>query len=76
MSLAKSGTSALRWRKARHSIHNGDCVEVSPARSEVFVRDSKDPGGVMLGYPASTWRTFVFNAKNGEFDALKLLTSS
>lgn len=53
------------WRKARRSMSNGDCVEVAPANGKIFVRDSKNPGGPMLGYPADAWRNFLSDARRG-----------
>jgi hypothetical protein len=73
MSLVRQGTGAPAWRKARRSVHNGDCVEVAHAGSEILVRDSKDPDAAMLGYLACTWRSFLIDTKNGKFDLLKLL---
>jgi Domain of unknown function (DUF397) len=73
VSVAKVEWGQLDWRKARRSIGAGDCVEVSPAYGEILVRDSKNPDGVMLGYPAAAWRAFLSGAKQGYFDDHKLL---
>jgi len=59
------------WRKARRSIGNGECVEVAPAVGNVAVRDSVDPDGLILRYSAVSWRSFLANAKNGSFDAVR-----
>jgi hypothetical protein len=72
MSRIEAGIHASVWRKARRSISNGECVEVAAARHEVLVRDSKNPSGATLGYPAGSWLTFVSSAKRGDFDVLKL----
>ena len=68
MSITEAGPGLLDWRKARRSIGNGDCVEVAPAGTGVFVRDSKNPSAAMLGYPAMAWRSFLLSAKQGNFD--------
>lgn len=58
----------LNWRKARRSQGNGDCVEVAAAGGRVLVRDSKNPDGIVLGYPAGSWLSFVASAKRGAYD--------
>ena len=40
-------------------MNNGDCVEVALADGKILVRDSKDPSGPVLEYPARVWRNFV-----------------
>jgi hypothetical protein len=48
------------WRKTTHSGGNGgNCVEVAPADAAIAVRDSKDPAGPALTFPASRWREFL-----------------
>jgi len=55
----------LTWRKAQRSMNNGECVEVAPANGKIFVRDSKNPRGPALEYPADAWRNFLIEAKRG-----------
>ncbi|WP_033220830.1 DUF397 domain-containing protein [Kitasatospora phosalacinea] len=58
------------WRKSSHSANGGNCVEVSdnfPAA--VPVRDSKDPHGPALVFPAAAWSAFVTAVRNGGLDA-------
>lgn len=59
----------LEWRKATASGNNG-CIEVSPLRDGVALRDSKDPDGPMLTYTHHEWSAFLDGAKKGEFDHL------
>ena len=68
MSTADSDTSGLVWRKASRSAANGECVEIASVPSQVFVRDSKNPGGDMLAYAPETWRQFLVAAKQGHLD--------
>ena len=56
------------WRKASHSVNNGQCVEVASARVTVMVRDSVSPSGAAISYPASTWRIFLASARAGAYD--------
>jgi hypothetical protein len=42
----------LEWRKAKRSVGNGACVEVASVNGRIAVRDSVNPGGVLLQYPA------------------------
>lgn len=69
MSLRGHELSDLNWRKAQLSISNGACVEVASVAESVFVRDSKDPHGLVLRYPASSWQSFSSAARRGEFDS-------
>lgn len=59
------------WRKTRRSIGNGECVEVAPIVGNVAVRDSVDPNGPVLRYSAVSWRSFLVDAKSGDFDAAR-----
>jgi hypothetical protein len=68
MSLAKEERCLLNWRKARRSMGNGDCVEVAPANGKIFVRDSKNPSGPALEYPAKAWWNFIAEARLGNLD--------
>ena len=61
----------LNWRKARRSMNNGNCTEVATAAGMVAVRDSKDPQGPVLFYPATSWALFLNAASNGSFDSLR-----
>lgn len=68
MPLAEEERCLLNWRKARRSMGNGDCVEVAPANGKIFVRDSKNPSGPALEYPADAWRNFLAEALLGNLD--------
>jgi hypothetical protein len=49
-------------------MNAGDCVEIAPANGKIFVRDSKNPCGPALEYPADAWRGFLAETKLGSFD--------
>ena len=52
------------WRKSSRSGDNaGACVEVGTAGAAVAVRDSKDPDGPLLAFPAGTWTEFAERVK-------------
>ncbi|MFG2198978.1 DUF397 domain-containing protein [Kitasatospora sp. NPDC048715] len=59
------------WRKSSYSGGNGgNCVEVaSGLPGLVPVRDSKDPHGPALVFPAAAWAAFVAAVQDGEFPA-------
>ena len=52
------------WRTSSYSGENGNCVAVKfPTAGPVGVRDSKNPTGPQLAFPASAWAGFVKRAK-------------
>jgi hypothetical protein len=64
-------TESPRWFTSSYSSNGGQCVEVAAhlvaSRGIVPVRDSKDPSGPVLDFPASAFATFVAAVKSGEF---------
>jgi hypothetical protein len=51
---------ALEWRKSSFSgSGGGECVEVAACPHTVHVRDSKDPEGPVLTFPAAAWSAFL-----------------
>lgn len=46
----------------------GSCVELSDRGDTILLRDSKDPGGAVLGFTRDEWMAFIRGAKQGEFD--------
>lgn len=60
------------WRKSSYSGGNsGQCVEVadlSAAYDGVAIRDSKDPNGPALMFPAGTFTGFIAEVAAGRFD--------
>lgn len=63
MLIIDFGDDARPWRKASRSVGNGECVELSSVPGQVSVRDSKDPDGPVLRYPAEAFLSFVAAAK-------------
>ncbi len=59
---------SLQWGKARRSIGNGACVEVAPAKGQIFIRDSQNKDGPIIRYPISSWHVFLKDAKAGLLD--------
>ncbi|MFD8755039.1 DUF397 domain-containing protein [Kitasatospora sp. NPDC059577] len=56
------------WGKSSYSNNGGSCVEVAPGFPGVMpVRDSKDPSGPTLLFPAEAWASFVAAVRSGEF---------
>ncbi|MEU6239330.1 DUF397 domain-containing protein [Kitasatospora sp. NPDC047058] len=63
--------SGVQWRKSTYSNGQGGCIEVSDGFSGLMpVRDSKDPSGPALVFPAEAWRSFVTAVRAGEFGAV------
>ncbi|WP_246470336.1 DUF397 domain-containing protein [Streptomyces olivoverticillatus] len=68
MSTTLDLTRAI-WEKSSYSEGNGGaCVEWAPecaASGVVPVRDSKNPHGPALIFPASSWSAFVTGVRSG-----------
>ncbi|MFE0190001.1 DUF397 domain-containing protein [Streptomyces sp. NPDC058989] len=63
-------TDSPRWFKSSYSNNGGNCIEVAANIPGVVpVRDSKDPYGPRLVFPASSWSTFVDEVKTGKLSA-------
>ncbi|MDH6706157.1 hypothetical protein P3T27_002880 [Kitasatospora sp. MAA19] len=63
--------ASAQWVKSSYSNNGGNCVEVSPGLTGLMpVRDSKDPQGPALLFPADAWQSFLSAIRSGEFGAL------
>ncbi|MDH6114488.1 hypothetical protein P3T36_000888 [Kitasatospora sp. MAP12-15] len=60
--------SGAAWFKSSYSDNGGSCVEAAPNfPGLVPVRDSKDPSGPALLFPAEVFAAFVAGVKAGDF---------
>lgn len=59
------------WRKSSHSSPDADsCLEVLDHHpTGIPVRDSKNPNGPAVVFPAAGWSSFVTAVRNGELPA-------
>ncbi|MFG1810002.1 DUF397 domain-containing protein [Streptomyces sp. NPDC049040] len=65
-----SDLSIASWRKSSYSggTNPDSCIEVADGFPGVVpVRDSKDPGGPALVFPAASWAAFVADVKAARF---------
>ncbi|WP_030812581.1 DUF397 domain-containing protein [Streptomyces sp. NRRL S-337] len=67
-------TRDFAWTKSSYSEGNGgECIEFSRTLTHphglIPVRDSKNPDGPALLFPATDWATFISAVKQGEFGA-------
>ena len=59
------------WRKSQRSNSQGACVELARLdTATVAMRNSRDPKGTALIYPATAVRAMVSALRSGEFDYL------
>jgi hypothetical protein len=57
-----------RFKKSSYSSESINCVEISISPERVLVRDSKNPDGAILAYPAPAWQAFVSQIRAGSFE--------
>ena len=71
MRTPEQSPSILSWRKSSYSnADGGDCVEVASGLAGVVpVRDSKDPEGPALSFPAASWTAFLAEMPSGGLTA-------
>jgi Domain of unknown function (DUF397) len=59
------------WRKSQRSNSQGACVEIARLdEGTIAMRNSRDPQGTALVYPADAVRALVSAVRSGEFDYL------
>jgi hypothetical protein len=59
------------WRKSQRSNSQGACVELARIDgATVAMRNSRDPQGTALIYPATAVRAMVSALRSGDFDHL------
>ncbi|MFF4381030.1 DUF397 domain-containing protein [Kitasatospora sp. NPDC001547] len=64
----KLDLAGAKWRKSTYSNGQGGCIEVADGyRGVMPVRDSKDPLGPALVFPAEEWVSFVAAVRSSEF---------
>jgi hypothetical protein len=62
-------TNARRRRSSHRGSQGGDCVEIAPLGTRIAVRDSKDPHGPALAFPAGAFIVFLGGLLGGELSA-------
>ena len=64
-------TETPRWFTSSYSGNGGQCIEVAAnlvaPQGIVPVRDSKNPTGPVLGFPADAFTAFIAGVKTGTF---------
>jgi hypothetical protein len=67
MNSTQHDLSAARWRKSTYSDgEGGNCIEIADGFPGIVpVRDSKDPHGPALVFPAASWAAFIADVKAG-----------
>lgn len=60
----------LAWRKSRRSGYQGNCVELATTDGAVAMRNSREPHGAILAFPAAEMAAFLGAIKQGELDDL------
>jgi hypothetical protein len=51
--------SRALWRKSSHSTCTGNCVELARTADLGAIRDSKNPSGPILVFPAAAFARFL-----------------
>ncbi|MBV9013157.1 MAG: DUF397 domain-containing protein [Pseudonocardiales bacterium] len=59
----------ITWHKSSYSNGaGGACVEVADLDGDRAVRDSTNPVGPALRFPAAAWSAFTAGVRAGKFD--------
>ena len=56
------------WRKSRHSMNSGNCVEVAVDLTQVVIRDSANRLAFAIRCSNQAWSAFLDRASRGEYD--------
>lgn len=57
------------WRKSRHSLNHGACVEVATGDRGVLIRDSANATGAFLHCDRRAWSAFTSAVRSSEVSA-------
>lgn len=69
--ISAAQLEGVAWRKSQRSNSQGACVEIARLDSStVAMRNSRDPQGTALIYPAGAVRAMVSALRSGQFDDL------
>ncbi|MEU6391991.1 DUF397 domain-containing protein [Streptomyces sp. NPDC046939] len=64
-------TESPQWFTSSYSENGGQCIEIATnlaaSHGLVPVRDSKNPAGPVVDFPAGSFAAFVASVKAGEF---------
>lgn len=63
-------SDTAEWRRSR-SCNGGNCVEVTAGGEPIAIRNSGNPGNILM-FSVSSWRDFVARIKKGEFGVDRL----
>ena len=70
MDVRRSDPGQCSWVKATAS-GTGNCVELARSRTDVLVRDSKDPDGARLSFAPPVFAALLAAARSGALDVLR-----
>ena len=69
--MSAADLAGATWRKSQRSNSQGACVELARIdTSTVAMRNSRDPQGTALIYPATAVRAMISALRSGDFDYL------
>jgi hypothetical protein len=69
--IESASAAGLEWVKSSFSGNNNECVEVAALPDGArALRDSKNPDGPALVFPAAEFTAFLSGVTAGEFNAL------
>jgi hypothetical protein len=69
--MSAADLAGATWRKSQRSNSQGACVELARIdTATVAMRNSRDPRGTALVYPADAVRAMVSALRSGDFDYL------
>lgn len=63
--MARERVDDLAWQRSSF-CNGGSCLEVADLGGTVAVRNSRQPVGTVLTFPAEIWREFIAGVKDSD----------
>ena len=70
LTFIEQPNAKLSWKTAKGNVDEGMGVRVAASGGSVVIGDAKNPGGPIVTYDASEFKSFIDGVKHGDFDGI------